>query len=282
MEIMYKFSILIIMISIGTWNIRGALYDCDYLTKVADNCDVLTLTEHWLTTNTETYLDKMADKFDCTVRVRSTQRGHRGEGGVAILVKQTHGSLVKVHDVACDDVIAVTISRRHCIDISIVCALLPSTNHNISEYTESLNYTFETVDELNSNGVVIVCGDFNTDIYSNGGSQRSQLLLQYLSDRSMVDSYSCGITEGVFETWRNKTHTQYSILDYVFVPSSLQSAVVKTTIDNAIPFNVSDHYPVTLTFHGDILFKEDNQLCVNTLQWHKADSVQLQLYGTVK
>jgi exonuclease III len=107
---------LIIMLSIGSWNVRGVLYTSQYLNNVADKCDILAITEHWLTENTVQYMDKFKDSYEIGVTIREEQRGYRGEGGVAVLVKRSNSTSIRIHNSTCKDVIGVTISRDNCVD----------------------------------------------------------------------------------------------------------------------------------------------------------------------
>ena len=270
----------ILMLSICTWNIRGALYNRQHLDRVSDNCDILAVTEHWLTDNTRTYFDGMRDTFYSSVKVRNTQNGYRGEGGVAILVRKTNCASITTHSTEQDYITAITISRRNCVNLSVICTLLPSTNSTSSHYCECLQEVFDTYDELAANSFTVICGDFNTDILHNKSARRSQLLNDFLSERNLISCYTGGNTQGPMYTWRNKSNTQSSLIDYIFIQQDLNSSVMKTIIQNNIPFETSDHFPVTMTFMSDRFLIGDKQWSTNALKWQQANDFELKMYST--
>jgi hypothetical protein len=96
----------------------------------------------------------------------------------------------------------------------------------------------------------------------------------------MIPSFECGVIEGSLVTWRNKTLTNTSVLDYILIPKVLNGSVLKTKIDGTIPYEVSYHYPVSLTFIGDTFLSGEKVWNVRPLQWTKADNVQIKMYET--
>ena len=264
------------MLSIATWNIRGVLYNSAHLEKLTETCDVLTLTEHWLTEHTRAYMDIMRDTHDCAVTLKSAQTSRRGEGGVAILVKKTLSHTVYLHETSSERHCAVTIQREHCADLSVVCAHLPSSGQPHHVYEDAVQCMFDTVDELCETSVTVLCGDMNTDIYNKPNSRRSLLLDTYLKDRNMISTYEH--MDNIPYTWRNKTHTQCSTVDCVFVPEMIQSSLLTTVTDYSIQFEVSDHYPVTATFMSDSFLTGPKTWRCGALKWNKSSSSDLQLY----
>lgn len=110
---------LLLILSIGTCNIRSALNSHKYLNRIADNCDVIALTEHWLTENTQTYF-KPNDPLNPAVSIRSTQHRTRVEGEVAILVKVTCNHYVSIHKSRTDGISAV----HNNISAKLICRML--------------------------------------------------------------------------------------------------------------------------------------------------------------
>ena len=46
----------------------------------------------------------------------------------------------------------------------ILSVYLPSSNHNIDEYDEYLDYLWALYDSLSDKGIVVAMGDFNGDL----------------------------------------------------------------------------------------------------------------------
>jgi hypothetical protein len=145
---MNRTTILILILCVGTWNIRGALYTRQYLDKLTEECDVLAITEHWLTEHTKPYLDKSHEQFEVAMKVKCVQVGHRGEGGVAILARKLQSATIRELIIDSDSVTGVKISRPNCTDMVILYCILPSTNHSIKSYEECMMEVFDVVDEL--------------------------------------------------------------------------------------------------------------------------------------
>jgi len=105
-------------------------------------------------------------------------------------------------------------------------------------------------------------------------------LHKYLQDRNMVSSYTCGDVIGPPHTWRNKQETQTSLIDYIFIPEDLKSAVVNTKIHNSMSFETSDHFPVSVSFLGDNFISGQKQWSTRPLKWLRANQMELDMYRT--
>ena len=86
----------------------------------------------------------------------------------------------------------------------------------------------------------------------------------------MVSTYSCGNVIGPHTTWRNKQNTQSSLIDYIFIPEDMKTSVLKTKIHDSVPFNVSDHFPVTVSFLSDRFITGEKMWTYLPLKWDKA------------
>ena len=50
------------------------------------------------------------------------------------------------------------------VPLFILSVYLPSSNHNIDEYDEYLDYLWALYDSLSAKGIVVAVGDFNGDL----------------------------------------------------------------------------------------------------------------------
>ena len=53
----------------------------------------------------------------------------------------------------------------------ILSVYLPSSNHNIDEYDECLDYLWALYDSLSAKGIVVAMGDFNCDLGNSLGNR---------------------------------------------------------------------------------------------------------------
>ena len=118
-------------------------------------------------------------------------------------------------------------------------------------YTDTLGFIdFVIKDNPGSN--VILFGDMNCDIYSSN-NRFSVSLKTFLSDSNLTCTYDLSSTfdkQSVYSRCDLKRNS-FSLLDYVFVSQDLCQYVDSVEIINS-PLNLSDHFPVIVSFTFDI------------------------------
>ena len=82
--------------------------------------------------------------------------GKQADGGVALFWEQTLNDLDRIVGICCD--------LNNSIPLFILSVYLPSSNHNIDEYDEYLDYFWALYDSLFAKGIVVAMGDFNSDL----------------------------------------------------------------------------------------------------------------------
>jgi hypothetical protein len=269
-------------LNIGTWNMRGALYGASYLNNLINEVDVLVLCEHWLDTSNVDILHTINSRYKVTYKVRKSVTGStylRGAGGLAIFSKRGVDIKVKPLPLDSDYIIGVSLQIKGLHDIFIVGALLPSTNvcHNV--FMDALCDLFDVYDTYAEQGPTLICGDLNADIVRNSYI-RDYELFSYISERDLCHSVTLSGRQGPPYTYRNKEKTHVSLIDYILVPGYLRDSVTFCKVYNDCHFDVSDHYPVTVSITYDLLYAQHALYASQHLKWSKADDVELRMFST--
>ena len=90
--------------------------------------------------------------------------GKQAHGGVALFWKQTLNDLVTpLENIDCD--------LNNSVPLFILNVYLPSSNHNIYEYDDYLNYLWALYDLLSAKGIVVAMGDFYCDLGNSLGNR---------------------------------------------------------------------------------------------------------------
>lgn len=88
--------------------------------------------------------------------------------------------------------IKLTIWKSH---VYIIGCLFHSTNLSAEAYKSVLLEPFDLYDEICKTGPAIRCGNFNTDIINKDSSLQSKLLVDWVTERNMCNTFEC---DGVF------------------------------------------------------------------------------------
>ena len=155
--------------------------------------------------------------------------------------------------------------------ISVLSVYLPSTDHDIEEYKHYLNVLECAISALQSEGQVIVVGDFNTHLptlQQNNANTQGQLLADLLHCHNLFPVSCSSIATGPKYTYfSGQTITT---VDYILISPELAPSVnFCTTLANA-PLNVSDHLPISIsvcTPYTNSLHCEPSH---STISWSKA------------
>ena len=152
-------------LSIAAWNGRGFQSAAPYIVKLAQAHNIVILSEHWLWPYELHKLDAAVDGFSSIAisnkRLTEHSSLHRGCGGVAILWRNTIKVIpAPTHS---DRFVAIQVPTSN-FTLTIIGVYLPSTDHDISEFTEYLHDLESFVSATQATGPVIVMGDFNAHL----------------------------------------------------------------------------------------------------------------------
>ena len=165
-----------------------------------------------------------------------------------------------------DRMMAVEITLNRGNKLFLFVVYLPDASHPIQEYDDYLSELGEATAYYQSQGTIIVAGDFNSQLNGdrcqlNRLPKRSHLL------QAFVDRYDLmSLT-----TWEGCSGATYSfdpfctginrtLIDHVMMPICNMDTVVKCAIFDDIVCNPSDHLPVLFTIKLDRLksYKQSN------------------------
>ena len=169
-------------INILSWNIRGIMHGTATLCKYLDTCDIIGVTEHWLSDRNRDFIGSLDDRFDCAVKTQTTISNRRA-GGIALLYRKTLTDNVELIDTDSNCSLAVTLRIDGFKPITVVCARLPSTNVSAAEYQEECSKLFDLYDRCNFNSYVFLIGDLNTDVGKHMNCIKARHLKSLIDDK---------------------------------------------------------------------------------------------------
>ena len=125
-------------------------------------------------------------EIDLEKRKRAT-----GFAGVAFLFRKTLNATPLV-DEGNDRVIVLSVSMQDHSELFIIGVLLPSTNVNISDFSNTIEIVSGIYDRFSSDGVVIIVGDLNAQLSRAFGQKnhmkandRGKLIEEFMSNRCL-------------------------------------------------------------------------------------------------
>ena len=93
-----------------------------------------------------------------------TFSGKQAHGGVALFWKQTLNDFVTpLENTDSDRIVIIHCDFYNSVPLFNLSVYLPSSNHNIDEYDEYLDYLWALYDSLSAKGIVVAMGDFYGD-----------------------------------------------------------------------------------------------------------------------
>ena len=182
--------------------------------------------------------------------------GKQAHGGVALFWKQTLNDFVTPLDlknIDSDRIVGIRCDLNNSVPLFILSVYLPSSDHNIDDYDEYLDYLWALYDSLSAKGIVVAMGDFNGDLGNALGdrgtvnpNQRGVKLLDFANYFNLCPTNLLSTCEGPLETYFSHCERYKSTTDYIFFPNCLYHSIVSCiTFDRDIE-NTLDHVPVKL------------------------------------
>ena len=265
------------LISVLTWNVRGVLYGTDEINKaLPENVDVLAIQEHWLHSGNIHELSRITNYNLVNHTCANSHTNNRGHGGVAIL--QRNSSVWTVTSVKSNSeyYTAVQVHSTEYEGMYIIACRLPSTNVLQSVYFEALHDLMDHFDFLSAKGPTVIVGDMNSDIGKAIPLPRDKALKSTLEFRNLIHSTATLRTSGPGYTYRNRDATCKSLIDYIIIPSYMQSMVKSCSVFSNCSYDVSDHYPCSVTIQ--CTHSHESVLSMPRIQWQKATTDNVDSY----
>ena len=237
--------------------------------------DIILIQEHWLFNcqlNLLNELDvnliasgKSVDFYDPIPPIQIP----RGYGGVVILWNKCIDHLVNDIEFGNEHIKCIELNTKQ--KLLIVCVHMPCNGEKDSyhAFVDCIDQLNELILRFQNTHDIIIGGDFNENAIVNNGSKRSQTFHTFLKENELE-------TKNPGFTFVHPNGRDTSAIDFFLYKQRCSQKGVKITRSNIIE-NVSDHYPVALSYELDFTRSKpkDNQ-CTNSLRvnWKKVDKKQ--------
>ena len=187
--------------------------------------------------------------------------GQIAHGGLALVWRNRLNDFIKL--VKCidhDGIIAIQCNFSLDYMLFIVAVYLPSTNHSIDEFNESIDFLWAIYDSLSEKGYVYMLGDFNADLGNSAGPKGLQEPNSCGKNLSkLVDHFNLtavnllGNSSGHLETSISHCGRFRSTIDNITIPNCVINSVLYSRMFESCIENTSDHLPVLAKINLDSL-----------------------------
>ena len=268
-------------LNITSYNCRGVMSNCLYVDQLLTSCHILCLQEHHLFDDNKHFMATINHKFNhytkCASYVREDGVRIR-RGGVSIIWSKDMSGSVKPIDIDSTNIQGMEINTRNGLALVILNVYLPSANHGIELFEDSISTLSDICQYYTSFRRVVVCGDFNCNVTlgsrslvnANSDSRRNRLMNNLMLNTNLSSTVTCDMCCGDRETFRPYDGSSGSQIDHILIDSSEFISNVRTAIvhdDNSL--NSSDHNPISVHLRAWI---PTYQIQSRTLyRWDRAD-----------
>ena len=177
------------------WNCRGFSQALPYIQHLAQEHDVIVLSEHWLWPYELHKLDDIHPDFVglgiSDHRLNAECNFSRGCGGVAVLWRKNL-PMSPVH-LDSDRIIVIQLPLQQLNEtLTIIGVYLPSSDHPLELFREYLSDLEGMISSFQRNGPVVITGDFNAHLGKDSGPRvcgdknAQGILLQELINRASL------------------------------------------------------------------------------------------------
>ena len=191
--------------------------------------------------------------------------GQIAHGGVALVWRNRLNDYIKpVKGIDHDGIVVIQCNFSLDYTLFIIAVYLPSTNHSIDEFNESIDFLWAIYDSLSEKGYVYVLGDFNADLGNSAGSKglrepnsRGKKLSKFVDHFNLTAVNLMGNSLGPLETYISHCGRFRSTIDYIIIPNCVINSVLYPRTFESCVQNTSDHVPVLakISLDGLPLFK---------------------------
>ena len=162
-------------LTIACWNSRGYLSSIPYLRHLLSENMIVATSEHWLHKNRLNVLDDVSHTHNFHAKsskfsLPETYGSSRGQGGVAIFWNRELTGVSVISSISHDRICGINVQLSDGVKLSILSFYLPAVGGEYS-FPNCLDELTSIVEYLSEESIVLVCGDFNADVGSGGGSK---------------------------------------------------------------------------------------------------------------
>ena len=245
------------IITVRTFNCRGAMSSCIYIQDLLSTTDILCVQEHHLITENESFLSTLHSDYSCFIRCKSNislDGIMTRQGGIAIMWKNNVGYAVTPLSVGDSRIQGIRVDQSGQMPIYVFNVYLPSANHDFYEYEDCLNSLSDIYSYYINEGVVILAGDFNTDFHLGQRSyiragcdvRRIRMLEQFMLSTNQQSLVTHSMCKGPLLTYYPYSGDHGSQIDHIFIQNSHLHMVEHVMVHGDDALNTSDHHPVCL------------------------------------
>ena len=245
-----------------SWNSRGLSAAVPYLRSILADCDICTLSEHWLHNNRLSQLSELSSDFNFCARA-STESSEerygirRGQGGVGILWRKSLRGVSVIETIKHDRICGIRVQTEEGAVLVFLSVYMPAVGSR-TNLLVTLNELEGIIGSLDDDIVPIVCGDFNGDMGTEGGprgrgapTRAGKSVLNFLRRQNFTAVNLMGNATDSLFTYEG--HNGTSTIDYVMVPKYLEERIISVHTDRDADLNTSDHLPVKVVMSINML-----------------------------
>ena len=213
---------------IKSLNTRGYLSVTPYIRHLLEECDILTINEHWLHENRLNLLSEMSTSYNVFARSNQASRPEnygstRGQGGVAVFWRKDLPGISVVSDIIHDRVCVIRMQTSNGTILYFFSIYMPAQGCN-----EDLEFVLDKLSEIlesrEGNSICILCGDFNGDVGNVGEysgtrnpTQQGTLVYRFLQRHNLVACNMLTYATSPLHTF--ESHNAHTTLDNIAIPS---------------------------------------------------------------
>jgi len=245
-------------LNITSYNCRGVMSNCLYVDLLLNSCHILCLQEHHLFDDNKHFMATINHSFDHNTKCASYIRedGVRiRQGGVSIIWSKNISGSAKPIDIDNTNIQGVEINIREGSALVILNVYLPSANHGIDLYADYISILSEVCQYYTSFSRVIVCGDFNSNVFhgsrslvsSNSDPRRNRLMNNFMLNTNLSSTVTCDICRGTRETFLPYDGSPGSQIDHILIDNSeFINNISMAIVHDDHSLNSSDHNPISV------------------------------------
>ena len=266
-------------ITISTWNCRGFKSSVPYIRELCNRSDIVLICEHWLHANCLSLFDEISDQTNFHARASNESNAdafgqRRGQGGVSIIWKREMVGISPMLDCVHDRVCSIRIQNKKGAVFCIFCVYLPAKGCG-GDLRTCLDELSGLIENIELGAHIIVCGDFNGDMGSDGGFRNKRqctregvLVRDFMVKHNLFAANLRGDAKGPINTFFGPNGA--SCIDYALVSNDLADNVLECITFDQEVLNTSDHNPLHIKIHlGEV---EKNTIVMEKkggLRWNK-------------
>ena len=214
--------------------------------------------------------------------------GQIAHGDVALVWRNGLNDFIKpVKGIDHDGIVAIQCNFSLDYTLFIIAVYLPSTNHSIDEFNESIDFLWTIYDSLSEKGYVYVLGDFNADLGNSAGSKglrepssRGKKLSKFVDHFNLTAMNLLGNSLGPLETYISHCGRFRSTIVYIIISNCVINSVLYSRTFESCVENTSDHLPVLAKINLDGLSLFKNSVAEITrrpkIRWSDFDKYKIE------